>query len=133
MPNVTPVVGLIKLVVNGTTVIGITSAQLTEKTQMEECTADLDTAIRRNPTIDDAELKATFLFDANDDAGQQAIIAAKAAHTLLTITKYLKGSSGPNHTLTAYIENITWSGDPKTDLKADVTFSVSGGATYHAS
>lgn len=133
MVNVTPAVGSIKLVVNGTTVIGVTSASLTEKVQMEDCTADQDTAIRRNPTIDDAELKATFLFDANSDAGQQAILTAKQNHALVTITKYLKGTSGPNHTLNAYIENIAWSGDPKTNLKADVTFAVSGGATYHNS
>ena len=131
--EVSPYVGKICLKVGGTPIIGVDNAPITDKTTSQDVTADQDTAIRRSPTIDDADFKFDFWFDKNGDAGQTAILAAKPAHTRLTFIRYLSGTSGPNYTVSGYMSQIAASGDPKTNVKMSCTVDVDSGAVYAAS
>ena len=79
-------------------------------------TADQDTAIRRVPTIDDADFQFDFWLDSAGDAGQSAVLTAKPAHTLCSFVRYLTGTTGPNYTVSGYI-TIAVLGDPKTNVK----------------
>jgi hypothetical protein len=121
--TLTPERAAITFRVDGTIALGCKDAKVPEKTQMKEITCDNDSAVRRFPTIDDADFSATFTEDDND-AGQDKIRAAKVAHTLLQYV-VIKGSR--THTLSAYVENISRPGGPADEQTMEVTFSVSGG------
>lgn len=111
------------LTCDGTTVLGVTDAPVTDKVTMQEITADADAAIKRYPTINDADFKATIIYDAAD-AGQDKIRASKVAHTLL---QYILTRNSIVFTLSAYVESIGYSKGPKDVQIMDVSFAVSGG------
>lgn len=133
MTEVVPVKGDIGLKIDGVTIIGVYDAPITDKTTSVECTADADTAIRRNPVIDDADFSFSFFEHATGDAGQAAVKAAKAAHSLVTFIRYLKGSGAPYYTLSGYVTELAVVGSPTDDLKWNVKVDVSGGAVLTSS
>ena len=112
------------LTFDGTAVLGVLDAPITDKVTMQDITCDADAAIRRFPTTNDADFKATIVFDAAD-AGQDKIRAAKASHVayaaVLTVTPAVFTMA------TVYVESIAYTKGPKDVLQMDVVFAVSGG------
>jgi hypothetical protein len=126
--------GKIHLLDGSTQIKGVTEATITDKTTSEDITNDADTAVRRGVTIDDANFSFTFIYDSTPDPGQQGLFTKKAAHTPINFTRYLKGTSGPNYTLTGYISEIsTVDAQPGKELKFRVTVDVTGGAVFNSS
>jgi len=109
--------------VDGTTALGCKDVKIPEKTTVKEITCDSDTAVRRFPTIDDADFSATFV-EGDADAGQDKIRASKAAHTLL---QYVVTKGSRTYTLSAYVTQISRPNGPADEQLMEVTFSVSGG------
>jgi hypothetical protein len=104
---------------DGTLVGGVTDAPITDRVNNVEVTSLGDTAVRRYPTIQDAEFKLSIVYDPND-AGQAKILASKANKTLLTYIRYLDQSS-TYYTIDCYVGDIAWSGGPGDVVKMEVT------------
>ena len=111
--------------VGGTSILGITDITITDKTTLEDITCDADTAIRRFPTIDDADAKISVITDPAD-AGQIALLAGKAAHTKLSMV-CTKGTTPKTFTFSAYVSDVGYSKGPKDTQRTDFTFGISGG------
>lgn len=133
MTLTTPIVGKICLKIGATIIIGVEDAPISDKAQTEEVTADVDAAIRRAPVIDDGTFSFTMIVDSAGDAGQAAVYAAKAAHSLVSFTRYMSGLTGVNYTFSGYISDISPDGTAKKNLRDKVTVDVSGGMTRNAS
>jgi hypothetical protein len=115
------------LTVTGQAILGVQDIKVTSKITMKDITCDADTAVRRFPTIKDADVTAKIIDDPAD-AGMILIRASKAANpqTLLT---YVATKGTKTYTFTAYVESISDAGGPADERSLDITFSVSGGVT----
>lgn len=115
------------LTVTGQVILGVQDIKVTDKITLKDITCDADTAVRRFPTIKDADCTAKIIDDAAD-AGMILMRASKAANpqTLLT---YVATKGTKTYTFTAYIESISDAGGPADERSVDITFAVSGGVT----
>jgi hypothetical protein len=115
------------LTINVQAILGVQDISVTDKTTGVDITCDNDLAVRRFPTLDDADAKATILDDPAD-AGMIALRAAKATRPQVLKT-YVATKGTKTYTFMAYVESIGDAKGPKDARTLDITFMVTGGVT----
>jgi hypothetical protein len=106
---------------DGTTVGGVTDCKIGDKDVTQDITSLGDTAKARYPTIQDPTLTFTVVYD-KDDAGQDKVIAAKAAKTLYEYKRYL--TSTTYYTVSGYVESLDWTALPDGIVMIDVVIAT---------
>jgi hypothetical protein len=114
---------------DSTEVSNVTDAPITDKTENVDVTSFGSSAVKRFPTVDDADFSITFVRDTGD-AGQNKIRDSKSAKTKLTYLRYI--SDEEYYTLDCYVGDIAHSKGPKEEVSWKVTLIVDGGATLAA-
>jgi hypothetical protein len=115
------------ITVTGGAMLGLLDAKVTDKITLKDITCDADTAVRRFPTIKDADVTIKVIDDAAD-TGMIALKASKAANPQ-TLLAYVITKGTKTYTFNAYVESISDAGGPADERSVDITLAVSGGVT----